>query len=38
MIGFKLRFPVLLTGGLVVRKFHEAALVAVRKDGGRLSG
>jgi hypothetical protein len=38
MIGFKLKFVTLLAGGLVVRKFREAALVAVRKDGGRLSG
>jgi hypothetical protein len=32
MIGFKLKFSTILAGGLVVRKFREAALVAVSND------
>jgi hypothetical protein len=38
IIGFKPNIPT-LAGSLVVRKFREAALVAVSKQfGGRLSG
>ena len=32
MIGFKPKIVTLLAGGLVVRKFREAALVAVSND------
>jgi hypothetical protein len=38
MIGFKFKIVTLPAGGPVVRKFRKAALVAVRKDGGPLSG